>query len=224
MIDIRKVAVVGAGVMGRGIAAHVANAGVPVLLLDIVPPGATNRNTLAEMFAQSQPEIVIHNANHVPAERAFRDPVEAFSTNLMGTVNVLEEARLTKSVRAVVIVTSASCYENRGAALSCREEDAIGGSDPHCASLAAVELAAAAYFRSFFQNTSTGIATAQKSQCGSSWRTACRQVRYSPPSELSIICMWCRVIAMAASSPITPRTHARARQFRDRSIGRMSRN
>jgi len=131
-----------------------------------------NRNTLAEMFAQCQPEIVIHNANHVPAERAFRDPVEAFSSSLMGTVNVLEEARLTRSVRAVVIVTSALCYENRGAALSCREEDAIGGSDPHCASLAAVELAAAAYSRSFFQNTSTGVATARMTSVagGGDWR------------------------------------------------------
>ena len=48
MTEIRKVAVIGAGVMGAGIAAHVANAGVPVLLLDIVPPNASNRNAIAE--------------------------------------------------------------------------------------------------------------------------------------------------------------------------------
>lgn len=48
MTKIKKVAVLGSGVMGSGIAAHMANAGVPVLLLDIVPEGATNRNQLAE--------------------------------------------------------------------------------------------------------------------------------------------------------------------------------
>ena len=47
-MDINKVAVIGAGIMGSGIAAHIANAGVPVLLLDIVPPGADNRSVLAE--------------------------------------------------------------------------------------------------------------------------------------------------------------------------------
>src|SRR5438128_3949192 len=48
-----------------------------------------NRNTLAEMFAEYQPEIVIHNANQVPAQRASHEPMQAFSSNLMGTVNML---------------------------------------------------------------------------------------------------------------------------------------
>ncbi|HMA51547.1 MAG TPA: 3-hydroxyacyl-CoA dehydrogenase NAD-binding domain-containing protein, partial [Magnetospirillaceae bacterium] len=48
MAEIQKVAVIGAGVMGAGIAAHVANAGIPVVLLDIVPKDATNRNVIAE--------------------------------------------------------------------------------------------------------------------------------------------------------------------------------
>ena len=67
MIDIRKVAVIGAGVMGRGIAAHVANAGVPVLLLDIVPTGASNRNVLAETavaaLRSAQPAAFMHPRN-----------------------------------------------------------------------------------------------------------------------------------------------------------------
>jgi 3-hydroxyacyl-CoA dehydrogenase len=67
MIDIRKVAVIGAGVMGRGIAAHVANAGVPVLLLDIVPPGSTNHNALAEnalaALRSAQPAAFMHPKN-----------------------------------------------------------------------------------------------------------------------------------------------------------------
>ncbi len=67
MMDIRKVAVVGAGVMGRGIAAHVANAGLPVLLLDVVPAGATNRNALAEKalaaLRSAQPAAFMHPKN-----------------------------------------------------------------------------------------------------------------------------------------------------------------
>ncbi len=67
MIDIRKVAVIGAGVMGRGIAAHVANAGLPVLLLDVVPAGATNRNMLAESalaaLRTAQPAAFMHPKN-----------------------------------------------------------------------------------------------------------------------------------------------------------------
>src|SRR5262249_20783537 len=67
MIEIRKVAVIGAGVMGRGIAAHVANAGMPVLLLDVVPPGATHRNMLAEnalaALRKAQPAAFMHPKN-----------------------------------------------------------------------------------------------------------------------------------------------------------------
>jgi len=67
VIDIRKVAVIGAGVMGRGIAAHVANAGVPVLLLDVVQPGAANRNALAEnaltALRSARPAALMHPKN-----------------------------------------------------------------------------------------------------------------------------------------------------------------
>lgn len=66
-MDIRKVAVIGAGVMGAGIAAHIANAGIPVVLLDIVPPGVSNRNTVAEgaveKLLKSDPAAFMHKRN-----------------------------------------------------------------------------------------------------------------------------------------------------------------
>jgi 3-hydroxyacyl-CoA dehydrogenase len=66
-MDIRKVAVIGAGVMGAGIAAHIANAGIPVVLLDIVPQGATNRNIVAETAVEkllkSDPAAFMHKRN-----------------------------------------------------------------------------------------------------------------------------------------------------------------
>lgn len=131
-----------------------------------------NRNSLADAFAEFQPEIVIHDATQVPAQRSGREPLEAFATNLIGTVNLLEEARLTKSVRAVVVMTGASCYENRDWFWSYREEDVLGGRDPYGASMAGVELASSAYLRSFFQGTRTGIATARTASVlgGGDWR------------------------------------------------------
>ncbi|WP_298608059.1 3-hydroxyacyl-CoA dehydrogenase/enoyl-CoA hydratase family protein [uncultured Thiothrix sp.] len=66
-MEIRKVAVIGAGVMGAGIAAHIANAGVPVVLLDIVPQGATNRNVVAETAVEkllkADPAAFMHKRN-----------------------------------------------------------------------------------------------------------------------------------------------------------------
>jgi len=65
--EIKKVAVIGAGVMGAAIAAHVANAGVPVLLLDIVPKGANDRNALAsgaiEKMLKTKPAPFMHARN-----------------------------------------------------------------------------------------------------------------------------------------------------------------
>src|SRR5262245_40888595 len=67
MAGIQKVGVLGSGVMGGGIAAHVANAGVPVVLLDVVPAGATDRNALAagavERLKQAKPAAFMAERN-----------------------------------------------------------------------------------------------------------------------------------------------------------------
>ncbi|MGZ5577077.1 MAG: 3-hydroxyacyl-CoA dehydrogenase NAD-binding domain-containing protein, partial [Methylobacter sp.] len=64
---IKKVAVIGAGVMGASIAAHVANAGIPVYLLDIVPKDAKNRNSIAEAavakLLKAEPAAFMHKNN-----------------------------------------------------------------------------------------------------------------------------------------------------------------
>jgi CDP-glucose 4,6-dehydratase len=120
-----------------------------------------DRNALTNAFTEFQPEIVIHCAWRSTPPGSFVDPVETFATNTMGTLHILEEARLTKSVRAVVFATSGSCYENRNWFWAYREEDALGGNDPYSASLAAAELAASAYMRSVFQHGKTAIASAR---------------------------------------------------------------
>ena len=120
-----------------------------------------DRNTLANTFAELQPEIVIHNAAQTLGPKSYSEPAETFAINAMGTVHVLEEARLTKSVRALVIVTSDLCYENRDWFWAHREDDPLGGHDPYTASKACAELAASAYIRASFPETKTAVATAR---------------------------------------------------------------
>jgi CDP-glucose 4,6-dehydratase len=86
---------------------------------------------------------------------SYVEPVETYSTNVMGTVNLLEAVRGTKSVKAVVNVTSDKCYENREWPYAYRETDHLGGHDPYSASKAAAEIVIASYRNSFF-NTTTG--------------------------------------------------------------------
>jgi CDP-glucose 4,6-dehydratase len=120
-----------------------------------------HREGLANLFAEFQPEIVIHYAAQVSAQRAQIDPVEAFATNVMGTVHILDEARHIDSTRAVVIANSGQCYENRNAVGGTREGDPLGGDDPFSSSAACAELAASAYTAEFFHDSKTAVATAR---------------------------------------------------------------
>ncbi|MCK5606763.1 CDP-glucose 4,6-dehydratase, partial [Candidatus Pacearchaeota archaeon] len=75
---------------------------------------------------------------------------ETFSTNLMGTVNLLQACRDCSSVKAIVVVTSDKCYENTLSACAYRETDPLGGYDPYSASKGCTEIIASSYRRSFF--------------------------------------------------------------------------
>ena len=98
----------------------------------------------------ARPEVVFHLAAQALVRQGYAEPRETFETNVMGTVNVLEAARACPSVRAVVIVTSDKCYENRETGQAYRETDAMGGRDPYSASKGAAELVTRAYRDSFF--------------------------------------------------------------------------
>lgn len=105
---------------------------------------------LREAMAEAQPEIVFHMAAQSLVRYSYGNPVETYATNVMGTVNLLEAVRATKSVRAVVIVTSDKCYENREWVWGYRENDPIGGDDPYSSSKGCAELVSSAYRSSFF--------------------------------------------------------------------------
>lgn len=117
---------------------------------------------VSAIFQQHSPEIVFHNAAQPLVRRSYREPVETYGTNVMGTVHVLEAARNTPSVRSVVVVTSDKCYENREWFWGYREEDALGGHDPYSSSKGCAELVTAAYQRSFFaKESAASVATAR---------------------------------------------------------------
>lgn len=96
-----------------------------------------------------RPEIVLHLAAQALVRRSYREPVETFATNVMGTVHVLEACRKVGSVKAAVVVTSDKCYENREWVWGYREDEPMGGHDPYSASKGCAELVTAAYRRSF---------------------------------------------------------------------------
>jgi CDP-glucose 4,6-dehydratase len=95
------------------------------------------------------PEIVLHLAAQALVRRSYAAPVETFATNVMGTVNLLEAARVCGSVRAVVVVTSDKCYANQDSGVPFAEDAALGGHDPYSASKACAELVAASWRASF---------------------------------------------------------------------------
>jgi CDP-glucose 4,6-dehydratase len=111
-----------------------------------------NRQQLQDAFAQTQPEIVFHLAAQSLVRRAYRDPVETYETNVIGTVNLLEAVRGCDSVRACVNVTSDKCYENQEWLWGYRESDPMGGYDPYSSSKGCAELVTAAYRQSFFHS------------------------------------------------------------------------
>jgi CDP-glucose 4,6-dehydratase len=103
-----------------------------------------------DAVAAARPEVVLHLAAQPLVRRSFREPAETYAVNVMGTVNVLEAARRTDTVRAVVNVTSDKCYENREWEWGYREDEAMGGFDPYSSSKGCSELVTSAYRRSFF--------------------------------------------------------------------------
>lgn len=99
--------------------------------------------------AAARPQIVFHLAAQPLVRRSYADPLETWSTNVMGTVNLLDACRKVPGVQAVVVVTTDKCYENQEWAWGYRENDALGGHDPYSASKAATELAVASWRRAF---------------------------------------------------------------------------
>lgn len=117
--------------------------------------------TLQHAMRTAKAEIVIHMAAQPLVRRAFHDPIATYRTNVLGTATLLESVRQCDSVRAVIVVTTDKCYENRNWDWAYREVDPLGGNDPYSSSKACMELVAGSFRDSFFQRRQIGIATAR---------------------------------------------------------------
>lgn len=114
---------------------------------------------LRQVFDEAQPEIVFHLAAQPIVRDSYRDPVYTYETNVMGTVNLLECARLCPSVRSLLNVTTDKVYENMEWEYGYRETDRLDGYDPYSNSKSCSELVTHSYRKSFFTDGRCKIST-----------------------------------------------------------------
>ena len=105
---------------------------------------------LQAVLAEHRPEIVMHMAAQPLVRDSYLSPVDTYSTNVMGTVHLLEAVRHTPGVKAVLVITTDKCYENHEWVWGYRENEPMGGFDPYSNSKGCAELVSAAYRSSFF--------------------------------------------------------------------------
>jgi len=106
--------------------------------------------SLSKAMSAAHPDIVIHMAAQPLVRDSYKIPVETYAINVMGTVNLFEAVRSSKSVKAVINVTTDKCYENREWVWGYRENEPLGGYDPYSNSKACSELVTSAYRNSYF--------------------------------------------------------------------------
>ena len=167
------------GFKGAWLSQALLNAGADVFGYALNPPTQPNLYSLAEMdsninsviadirdldklkavFETVKPEIVFHLAAQPIVKEGYKNPVETYSTNVMGTVNLLECVRITDSVKSVVNVTTDKVYENKEWCWGYREDDRLNGLDPYSNSKSCSELVTYSYIQSFFKERKLPIST-----------------------------------------------------------------
>jgi len=146
----------GAKITGLGLTPNSTPSHWDLLNLDIDDRRVDIRDfkAVSDTVNSSSPEIVFHLAAQPLVRRSYKNPLETWSTNVIGTANILEACRQTSGVRAIVVVTTDKCYENQEKEFGYREEDRLGGRDPYSASKASAELVVSSYRDSFFNHKS----------------------------------------------------------------------
>ncbi len=109
-----------------------------------------------------RPHFIFHLAAQPLVRQSYREPLDTFSTNVMGTVNLLEALRVGGHACTIVLITSDKAYANDGRPRAFREIDPLGGHDPYSASKGAAEIVTSSYRESFFSHdTRIALATAR---------------------------------------------------------------
>ena len=120
-----------------------------------------DRKKLMAAFETAQPEIVLHLAAQPIVRDSYKDPAYTYETNVMGTVNILECARLVPGVRSFLNVTTDKVYHNKEWVWGYREDEPLDGFDPYSNSKSCSELVTHSYLNSFFANSDIAISTAR---------------------------------------------------------------
>jgi CDP-glucose 4,6-dehydratase len=119
-------------------------------------------NQISKSMLDFNPDILIHMAAQPLVRLSYQEPVDTYTTNVIGTVNVLEAARKCENLKAIISVTTDKCYENREWDWAYRENEPMGGHDPYSSSKGCAELVTSAYRRSFFNSeNSASLASAR---------------------------------------------------------------
>jgi CDP-glucose 4,6-dehydratase len=118
-----------------------------------------DQQKLDKLVKGANPELALHMAAQALVRRSYREPVETFETNVMGTVNLLHSLQGLTDLKAALIITSDKVYQNNEDGLPFKESDPLGGDDPYSASKAACEIAVASLAKSLFADTTVKIAT-----------------------------------------------------------------
>ncbi len=105
---------------------------------------------LQKALTEVKPDIIFHLAAQPLVRYSYQNPIETYQTNVMGTLNVMEAARNCESVKAIVVITTDKCYENKEQLKGYVESDRMGGYDPYSSSKGCAELAVSSYRNSFF--------------------------------------------------------------------------
>ena len=105
---------------------------------------------IQKVVKENKPEIVIHMAAQSLVRKSYEKPVETFTTNVIGTANLLEAIKTTGNTRVLINVTSDKCYENKGTEKAFSENSPMGGYDPYSSSKGCAELVTSAFRDSFF--------------------------------------------------------------------------
>lgn len=130
--------------------------GMNSIILDICEAVA-----LRELVSEIRPEVIFHLAAQPLVRASYRDPLNTFSTNFMGTAHILDAARGQSDLRVAIMVTTDKVYRNLEHYSPYREEDTIGGYDPYSASKAACEILIASYRDAYLQTQGVAVASAR---------------------------------------------------------------
>ena len=132
-----------------------------------------NLSELKNSIQEARPSVIFHMAAQPLVRQSYNDPIETFTTNIIGTINVFEAAKKVETVEAIVNVTTDKCYENQESDRPYQETDRLGGYDPYSSSKACSEIITSAYRSSFLSANGIKLASARAGNVigGGDWAT-----------------------------------------------------